>query len=121
MIRAMLRSPGLLFDFCSRCVRSVDLVKLSVLTASQVSVQDINQYAVVVEGVEKVASIVTRYRIVERLYLVKQHSATTQLKEHITDLYMLVLKFLVKAEEFYLGNTASQLQGTTETGSIHAE
>ena len=72
------------------------------------SIQDFKQYALVVEGAEKVANIVTRYRIVERLYLVKQHEAASQLEKHITELYTLVLKFLVKAEKFYQRNTASQ-------------
>lgn len=66
-----------------------------------------NQYALVVAGAEKVANIVTQYRIIERLYLVKNYEATVQLMEHITDLYVLALKFLVKAKKFYLKNTAS--------------
>ena len=81
------------------------------LTGFQVFVQDINQYALVLEGAEKVANIVTRYRIVERLYLVKQYEVTTKLQDHITDLYVLALKFLVKAKKFYSKNTASQYKG----------
>ncbi len=86
-------------------------MKRSILTAFQVSIQDINQYALVVEGAEKLANIITRYHIVERLYLVKEYEATTQLKDHITDLYTLALKFLIKAKRFYLKNTASQYKG----------
>lgn len=108
MTQAMLRSLGLLFGFCSKCVLFINLMKPSMLMAFQVSVLDINQYAVIVEGVEKVANVVARYRIIEKLYLMKQHEATTQLEEHIADLYTLVLKFLVKAKEFYRRNTASQ-------------
>lgn len=111
MIRGTLRSLGLLFGSFSRFVRRVSVVKRSVLTAFQASVQDINQYALVIEGAETVANIVTRYRIVERLYLVKQHEITNQLEEHITDLYALVLKFLVKAKKFYLRNTTSKCKG----------
>ena len=85
-----------------------DLIKRSMLTSFKVSVQDIVQYALVVEGTERVANIVTRYRIIERLYLVKQHETATQLEKHITEIYALILKFLVKAGKFYLSNTASQ-------------
>ena len=76
------------------------------LKSLQVFVQDNNQYALVVEGAEKVAYIVTRYRIVERLYFAKQYEATAQLQNHITDLYVIALKFLVKAKRFYSKNTA---------------
>lgn len=78
------------------------------LTGFQVAVQEDTQYGLVVEGAEKVANIVTRYRIIERLYLAKQYEATIQLQDHITDLYVVALKFLVKAKKFYLMNTASQ-------------
>ena len=81
------------------------------LKGLQVFVQDNDQYALVVEGAEKVAYIVTRYRIVERLYLAKQYEATAQLQNHITDLYVVALKFLVKAKNFYSKNTASQYKG----------
>lgn len=109
--RATQRSLGLPSAFCSRCVRLVYLTKGSILTISQVSIQDINQYAFVVEGVEKITNIMTQYRIVERLYLVKRYEATAQLENHITDLYALALKFLVKAKKYYQKNTASQFKG----------
>ena len=112
--RATQRSLGLLSAFCSRCVRLVYLMEGSILILSQVSVQDVNQYALVVEGVEKIAHIMTQYRIVERLYLVKRYEATAQLENHITDIYTLALKFLVKAKKYYQKNTASQSKGKIE-------
>lgn len=55
--------------------------------------------------------MVTQYRIVEMLYLVKQYEATTQLEKHITDLYELALKFHVKANKFHARNTARSGRG----------
>lgn len=85
-------------------------MKRPLLTAFQVSVQDINQYGLVAEGAEKVASIVTQYRTVETLYIVDQFEATSPLKEHVTYLYARALKLLVKAKNFYMRNTANQYQ-----------
>lgn len=103
--------PWAALRFLLKVCGTLNPLKRTMLNSFQVFVQNINQYALVVEGAEKVAYIVTRHRIVERLYLAKEYEATTQLQDHITDLYVVALKFLVKAKKFYLKNTASQYKG----------
>lgn len=89
------------------CVSRIES-RYQLLTVLEVSVQDVQRYAIVVEGAEKIAKIVLQHRITERLYLRKQYETTTQLKECITDLYVLVLIFLVKAKKFYMKSSTSR-------------
>lgn len=67
----------------------------------EVAIQDIQRYAIVAEGAENIANLITQYRIIERIYLKKSYEATPQLKEHLTDLYALILKFFTKAIGLY--------------------
>ena len=64
-------------------------------------------YTVVVEGVEKVSSIVTYYSIVEQLYLHRSSEAVSHLEESLVDLYVGVLLFISKARRFYKRSTSS--------------
>lgn len=87
---------------------SGDSVESHLLTVLKVSVQDVQRYAIIVEGAEKIAKIILQHQITERLYLRKQYETTSQLREYITDLYVLVLIFLVEAKRFYVRNSASR-------------
>ena len=78
------------------------------LTSLKVSIQDVQRYAIIIQGAERIANVTVQYRVIERLYLTEKYELTIQLKDHITDLYMLVLRFLVKAKEFYMNKTASK-------------
>ena len=72
------------------------------------SIQDVQRYAVIIQGIERIANVIAQYRVVERLYLGKQYEMAPQLEENIKDLYMLVLRFLVKAKKFYVNKSASK-------------
>ena len=72
------------------------------------SIKDVQRYAVVAEGLESVTKIITQYRIAEKLYLQRPTEGATELKDCIVDLYVLVLRFLIRAQEFYSKNTAER-------------
>lgn len=57
-------------------------------------------------------NVITRYRIVEKLYLGKDPQITAQLKDCLVDIYGHVLVFLAKAKRFYLksGKSESKLR-----------
>ena len=74
---------------------------------SQVSVENVHQYSVIAEGVEYVVLALTRYKIVERLYLKRSNESTTRLRNELTELYTCILRFLIKAQRFY-GKSAAR-------------
>ena len=63
-----------------------------------------------IEGVEHVSSLITRYDILEKLYLLPTTAPTLakeQLEKSIVKLYSAMLKYLSKAGRYYSRNTAS--------------
>jgi hypothetical protein len=62
-----------------------------------------------VEGIEHVSNLITRYTILEKLYLRTNATAAAdgQLKQSIVRLYSAVLEYLAKAARYYNRNTAS--------------
>ena len=73
---------------------------------SQVSVENVHQYSVIAEGVEYITLALTRYKIVERVYLTRSNESATPLKNELTELYTCILRFLIKAQRFYGKSTA---------------
>ncbi len=75
-----------------------------------------------VEGIEFVSNLITRYAIVERLYLPTvaregpesavelEVKATEQLTQAILKLYISILKYLSNARRYYDHHTASTLR-----------
>ena len=62
----------------------------------------------VAEGLECVTRIITQYRIVEKLYLQRSSEEATGLKDCLVDLYVLALRFLIRAQKFYSDNTVER-------------
>ena len=89
-------------------VHDINAYSLEANTALKLSIADIQQYTVVLEGMEQVSKTVTYYHVVERLYLLEQKETTNKLKEAILDLYTKVLRFLIEAKLFYMKSTASE-------------
>lgn len=79
---------------------------LPLLKSLQVSVKDVQQYAVVLEGMERVSHIVTYQNIVEKLFIRDNSNAASRLKDAITNMYVSILTFLGKAKKFYSKSTA---------------
>lgn len=73
---------------------------------AQVSVENVHQYSIIAEGVEYVTLALTRYKIVERLYLKGSNESTTPLWNSLTELYTCILRFLIKAQRYYDKSTA---------------
>lgn len=74
----------------------------------QVAVNDTQTFGAMAEGVEFISNLITRYAIVEQLYLQKPLTAKDQLIKAITKLYAAVLKYLSKANRFYGRNSAGE-------------
>lgn len=82
--------------------------KQNELTVLQISINDIEQYGLVAEGIEKVTHIITYYTIVEDIYLRRSFQAVPHLEKSMVNLYVNVLRFLAKAQRYYKKNTASK-------------
>ena len=67
-----------------------------------------------VEGVEHVSNLITRYAIIEKLYLRTNatEAADDQLKQAIVKLYSAVLEYLSKAARYYNRNTAGAFKSS---------
>jgi hypothetical protein len=66
---------------------------------------DSQTFGAMAEGVELVSNLITRYTIVEKLYLEKPSAAKDQLTQAILRLYSAVLMYLSKAKSYYQRNT----------------
>lgn len=65
------------------------------------------QYAIVLEGLEMVSNLITRYEIMQKLYLEEETQAKDLLHSSIVTLYNRILIFLCKAHRHYTRSTAS--------------
>ena len=61
----------------------------------------------VAEGIESVSGLITRYMIVEKLYLNQECEAKQGLQEAITKLYAATLTYLAKVKAYCTGNSFS--------------
>lgn len=61
------------------------------------------------EGVELVSGMVTRYAIIESLYLLEASKVKVQLNEAIINLYLAILQYLLLAKSFYKKRTIRAL------------
>lgn len=77
---------------------------------AQIAINDCQTFGAMIEGVERVSSLITRYDILEKLYLLPTTApalAREQLEKSIVKLYSAMLKYLSKAGRYYSQNTAS--------------
>ena len=79
------------------------------LIVAQAAVSEHQAFDVVIEGLERISSLISRYAIFEDLYLEPQLKSYSGLEKALTVLYVGVLKFLAKARRFYAMRTASEL------------
>ena len=65
---------------------------------------------------ESASSLITRYTIVERLYLYGSQEATIRLRQSIIELYAAILTYLARAKSFFSGGSIKQIgRGLIET------
>jgi hypothetical protein len=81
------------------------LLNTSETNRFQMTVNDSQTFGAMAEGVELVSNLITRYTIVEQLYLQKPSAAKDQLTQAILRLYSTVLIYLSKAKSYYQRNT----------------
>ena len=74
----------------------------------QIAVNDSSTFQEMAEGIELVAAMITRYAVVESLYLLEDSSLKTQLIDGITKLYVAILKYLGIARTYYDKSTLSE-------------
>ncbi|KEQ86901.1 hypothetical protein M438DRAFT_267987 [Aureobasidium pullulans EXF-150] len=60
------------------------------------------------EGIELVSAMITRYAVVESLYLLEDSTLQNQLTDGITKLYVAILRYLGIAKTYYNKSTTSQ-------------
>ena len=73
------------------------------------AVNDSQTFGAMADGVQHVSNLITRYAILEKLYLQANTVAMAkdQLSQSIVKLYTTILKYLSKARRYYDRNTAS--------------
>ena len=74
----------------------------------QVGIQDVQQYAAVTEGVERMMRIIVRFRIIERLARKASYEASKRLEANLVELYTSIWRYLLKAYRYFGRNTASR-------------
>ena len=74
----------------------------------QVGIQDVQQYAAVTEGVERMMKIIVRFCIVERLVQKASYEASKRLETSLIELYTSIWCYLLKAYRYFGRNTASR-------------
>lgn len=75
----------------------------------QVAVNDKKNFEELIESMEVVSHLITRYAIFEELYLQRESAARHELEDKIVRLYAEVLTFLAKARK-YLQSSATSKQ-----------
>ncbi|MCJ1378529.1 hypothetical protein MMC17_001628 [Xylographa soralifera] len=75
----------------------------------QASVNDSQTFGAMAEGIELVSNLITRYTIVECLYLRKPSMAKSQLTQALLEVYSAVLVYLSKAKRFYERSTPGRI------------
>jgi DNA phosphorothioation-dependent restriction protein DptG len=73
-----------------------------------VSVNDVQKFAVILEGVEIISNLLVRNDIYTTLYLCDNAVTTNEMKRCMVELYTSVLSFLAKAKRYYMRNTSSE-------------
>ncbi|THZ22361.1 hypothetical protein D6C91_04053 [Aureobasidium pullulans] len=73
-----------------------------------IAVNDTTSFQDMAEGIELVSAMITRYAVVESLYLLEDSTLQNQLNDGITKLYVAILKYLGIAKTYYNKSTTSQ-------------
>jgi hypothetical protein len=71
----------------------------------KVTVNDCETFGAMAEGVEFVSNLITRYAIIEKIYLQHNSEARLQLTAAVVQLYAAVLTYLGRAGPYYARRT----------------
>lgn len=83
----------------------------------QLAVDNVTTFGVMVEGMEHIANIITRFAILEDLYLGVNLKVTDPLKNSLTRLYAKILGYLAKASNYYSSSTLKRVVQSVATDS----
>ena len=79
----------------------------------QVAVNDKKTFEELIESLEAVSHLITRYAIFEELYLQRESAARYELEDMIVRLYAEVLTFLAKARKYLQSSSTSKESSRT--------
>ena len=71
----------------------------------QLVVNDKRVFGEMVENLEAISHLITRYAILEELYIQRDSSARNQLEDMVIRLYAEILIFLAKARNYFQSST----------------
>ncbi|KAH0397267.1 hypothetical protein KCU89_g8454, partial [Aureobasidium melanogenum] len=74
-----------------------------------IAVNDSMSFQAMAEGIELVSAMITRYAVVESLYLLEESSLKAQLTSGITKLYVSILRYLSSAKTYYNKSTGRRV------------
>lgn len=77
------------------------------MTYVLIAVNDINKYASVVEDLARIAELICRFALTERLYLQGKSKAVEGLEKAVVKLYASILVYLSKAKQYLEEGTIS--------------
>ena len=78
------------------------------------AVNDKRVYGEMVENLETVSHLITRYAILEQLYFQRNSAARDKLEDMVIRLYAEILTFLAKARKYF----QTSAKGEESTGSL---
>lgn len=73
-------------------------------------VNDVQTFNAASESLEQISSLIARFAMIEDLYLRVASAATQLLTEAIVNLYTAVLRYLLKAKQYYSRNTGGMIK-----------
>jgi hypothetical protein len=74
----------------------------------QVALSDKQVFGAMVEGLETISHLITRYAMFEDLYMQRDTAARDELEAMLTGRYAEVLTFIAKAKKYFQSSTASK-------------
>lgn len=78
------------------------------LVFSQIAVSDVQTFGTMVEGVDRISALITRYAKLESTVLLRTCDLTSQLSSALVKLYGSVLKYLANTCRYYRKSTLSE-------------
>lgn len=77
----------------------------------QITIGDVEKFSALVEGLEKISSVLTRYSLLEDVYPAKSNSSPLckELHSSLIRLYTAILRYLVKAKSYFSQSTGKRV------------
>ena len=78
----------------------------------QTAINENEIHGAMLEGVERISSLIARYTTVETLYLQSKSMERERLKNAVINLYVAILQFLLSARRFFSRSTGRRIMGS---------